>query len=226
MLVDFKNDFESGFEVRFVKARKSAPGVRRLEVRGGDHVARAQRIDPAAAVEALELLAQHCLKGDAQFPAPGSDCAVEVNQSKLSLLVDMDASDKTRAIIAFNIRLDEAEIDSVQNDAIGRFFDDHFNDLKTVHPEIFEVRFDGNLVSSWHDRLRQAKRRFLTLAVLDRCLERIDHDFVFCAPGCEHPAQRNSPEVSLPFLQMLGVERKRRSTPNVTYARRSPRANQ
>src|SRR5438270_532919 len=99
---------ELRLELRFIKAREGAPGVRRLELRRGVALFTAER-----AIQPPERVADAALPGDLEHVLAGGYVARESECRRLRFGVRLDVGDLVGAV---DRRAEDLELDRVERD--------------------------------------------------------------------------------------------------------------
>ena len=157
-----QGDAEDGLEGGLVPAREPAPGIRGLELGGGDGVRHPGRVLVRAPVEPVQPVVEHPREGEPQPPLAGRDRRREQEPSALGLCLQRHAALQRDPVGALDgDRLDE-ELHRVQ-DHLGHGF--RHGDRDGFLPgegRGVEVGFEPDVVAGGDDGRRESVFHHLT----------------------------------------------------------------
>src|SRR5207253_1040347 len=137
-------------ERRFIPAGKSAPSVRRFELRGGQPMLLARRVLVFAAVETTQLVVERSLKHETQRIRPLWDRAVKREPTSFRRLLQSDAGG-SRVFFTRENRFGDFQLRSIENDFRRWLQHLDSNGHRSRKAAAGQVGFQAKIVASRND---------------------------------------------------------------------------
>ena len=170
MAGDLKSDLEDGLAVRFVPARKTTPGVGRLELCGGDGVFVACVVGECAAVKAAQLVVQDAVERNDNLELATRHGCVNCQVQPFGLFVEPHSSGLHDSALAHR-GFGDREFDRVEHNLGNRLVCGGLNRDRSAELCCLDVWPKADEILGWRDSPRQTMLvdAFHTPSVRVRC---------------------------------------------------------
>src|SRR5262249_23002171 len=153
--VDDEGAGEDGFESRLIPARKRAPGVGCLELRGRQRPTDAGRILVRAAIETPQLIVEDAGEGQTEPPLARRDRRWEREPAALEILLEGHRRPPAVAAVVLDRCARDRELGRIENDLRGRLGHGERDRLGAGERRRHQIRFEPDLVARGDDVTRQ-----------------------------------------------------------------------